>query len=89
MLGAGDTFGINGSFDAQWKTKTKCCLSLHYNVNNSYLFVDGKKIFKFKADNGNINFPTEFCLGCIFNAFGATESRKVSREENVYDFLAD
>ena len=39
------------------KAKTTFCLSSHYNGNNSYLFVNGKEIFKFKADNGNINFP--------------------------------
>ena len=41
-LGKGDTFGINGSFDAPEKkiginfskAKTKLCLSLHYNADN-------------------------------------------------------
>ena len=33
-------------------------LSLHYNDDNSYLFVNGKEIIKFKADNKNVNFPT-------------------------------
>ena len=50
MLGEGDTFGINGSFGAPEKklyinfskAKTKFCLSLHYNNNNSYLFVNEK-----------------------------------------------
>ena len=37
---------------------TKFCSSLHYNADNSYLFVNGKEIFKFKADNKNVNFPT-------------------------------
>ena len=31
----------------------------------SYLFVNGKKIFKFTADNKNVNFPPQFCLGSI------------------------
>ena len=26
-------------------------MSLHYNTDNSYLFVDGKEFLKFKADN--------------------------------------
>ena len=30
-------------------TKKKFCLSLHYNGANSYLFVNGKEIIKFKA----------------------------------------
>ena len=29
---------------------------------------------KFKADNKNANFPTQFCLGSISNGFGAPES---------------
>ena len=43
MLGKEDTFGINGSFDAPGKNfsinfskaKTKFCLRLHYNDDNS------------------------------------------------------
>ena len=31
------------------KTNTKLCLSLHYNRDNSYLFVNGTEIHKFKA----------------------------------------
>ena len=30
------------------------CLSLHYNGANSYLFVDGKEIYKFKAKDSEI-----------------------------------
>ena len=39
-------------------------LSLGYNGDNSYLFTE-IKIFKFKADNKNVNFPPKFCLGSI------------------------
>ena len=35
------------------KAKTKFCLSLHYNADNSYLFVNGKEIYKFKTSNKN------------------------------------
>ena len=63
--------------------QTKFCLSLHYNGESSYLFVNGKEIFKFKANNKNVNFPTQFCLGSISNKFGATEPREVSLKENV------
>ena len=66
---------------------TTFCLILHYNnsceftynsSDNSYLFVDGKEIFKFKADNKNVNFPAQLCLGIISNRFRALESRGVS-----------
>ena len=51
ILGLGPTFGINGSFGSPekifsinfTKANTKFCLSLHYNVDNSYLFVNEKK----------------------------------------------
>ena len=66
ILSDGTTYGINGSFRSPEKTfsfnftkaSTKLCLSLHYNAGNSYLFVNGKEIFKFKADNENANFRT-------------------------------
>ena len=64
-------------------------MSLHYNVHNSYSFVNGKEIFNFKANNKNVNFPTQFCLGSISNGFSATESREVSLNGNVYDFSVD
>ena len=62
-------------------------MSLHCNADNSYFFVNGKEIFK--ADNKNINFPTQFCLGSISNGFSATEIKEVSLYGNVYDFSVD
>ena len=44
----------------------------------SYLFVNGKEIFKVKADNKNVNYPTQFCLWSISDGFGTTESSEVS-----------
>ena len=38
--------------------------------------------FNFK----NVKFLTQFCLGSISNGFSACKSRKVSLNENVYDF---
>ena len=35
-------------------TKKKFCLSLHYNGANSYLFVNGTEIYKFKAKDSEI-----------------------------------
>ena len=42
----------------------KFCLSLHYNGDNSYLFVNGKEIIKFKAKDSEI-VPYPLCLGNI------------------------
>ena len=97
MLGGGPAYGINGSFGSPekkfsfnfTKANTEFCLSLHYNSDNSYLFVNGKEIVKFKADNKNVNFPTQFCLGSRSNGFSATESREVSLNGNVYDVSVD
>ena len=36
------------------ETKTKFCLNLHYNGANSYLFVNGTEIYKFKAIDSEI-----------------------------------
>ena len=33
----------------------KFCLNLHYNGASSYLFVNGKEIYKFRAKNSEIN----------------------------------
>ena len=59
------------------KPNTNFCLSLHYNVDNGYLFVNGKEIFRFKAVNKNFNFQIQFCLGSTSNGFSDTESREV------------
>ena len=51
VLSGGLTYGINGSFGSPekkfsinfTKPNTKCCLSLHYNHDNSYWFDNGRK----------------------------------------------
>ena len=94
ILGEGNTFGNKGSFGAPEKKlsinfskgNTKFRLSLHYNANNSYFFVNGKEICKFKSNNKNVNFPAQVCLGSISNGFSAIEFREVSLNRNVYDF---
>ena len=45
-------------------TKKKFCLSLHYNGANSYLFVNGKEIIKFKANDSEI-VASPLCVGYI------------------------
>ena len=39
-------------------------LSLHYNGNNSFLFVNSVKIYQFKAEDADIK-PYPLCLGNI------------------------
>ena len=38
------------------KTRANFCCSLHCKGYNSYFFVNGKEIFKFKAGNRKSNF---------------------------------
>ena len=49
-----------------------------WDGDTSYLFVNGQEIFKFKANNKNVNFPTRLNLGSISDGFSDTESREVS-----------
>ena len=51
-----------------------------------YWFVNRKEIYKFKANNGIVNFSTQFSLGSISIRFGAGDFREVSLKWNVYDF---
>ena len=75
VLGEGQTFWINGSFGSPEekcsihfrKAKPKFFLTLKCNADNKYLFVNGNEIFKFKADNKNVNFPPQFCLRNILS----------------------
>ena len=45
-------------------TNKKFCLSLHYNGTNSYLFVNGTEIYKFKAKDSE-TLVSPICLGNI------------------------
>ena len=53
------------------------------------MFFNGKEIFKFKAGNKDINFPTQFCLGNMSNRFSATELGGASLNGNIFDFSID
>ena len=45
-------------------TRKKNCLSLHYNEANSYLFVNGIEIIKFKEKDSEM-VAIQLCLGNI------------------------
>ena len=87
ILGEDRTCGINGNFGSPekrfsinfTKANSKFCLSLDYNYDSSYLFVNGKEIYKFKANNKNVNFPTQFCLGSRSSGFSTTESLNLEK----------
>ena len=64
------------------------CLSLHYNSDSSYLFVNGKEIINFKAKNSEIT-PYSLCLGGLSKDFEAGYMRTTRLTGNVYDFSVD
>ena len=70
------------------KTNTKFCLILYYNGANSYLFVNGKEVHKFKAKDSKI-VATSLCLGNISKDFSVDNMKKTGLNEYVYDFIVD
>ena len=61
------------------------CLSLHYNGDNSYLFVNGKEIIDCKAkDSEIILYP--LCLGNISKDFDLGYMEKTGLTGYAYDF---
>ena len=56
-------------------TNKKFCLSLHYNGANSYLFVNGTEIYKFKAKDSEI-VASPLCLGNISKDWSVDNMKK-------------
>ena len=69
-------------------TKKKFCLSLHYNGANSYLFVNGTEIYKFKAKDSEI-VTTPLCLGNISKDWSVNNMKKSGFNGYVYYFSVD
>ena len=57
-------------------TKKKFCLSLHYNGADSYLFVNGTEIYKFKVKDSEI-VATPLCLGNVSKDWSADNMKKL------------
>ena len=70
-------------------TRKKCCLSLHYNGANSYLFVNGTGIIKFKAKESETVPATPSCLGNVSKEFSADNMKNTGFYGYVYDFSVD
>ena len=70
------------------KVNTKFCLSLYYNGANSYLFVNGKEIHKFRAKDFEI-VPNNLCLGNVSKDFSASNMKKTGFNGYIYDFSVD
>ena len=95
VLGKGPTQGLEHTLTAEkmysinfTATKKKLCLSLHYNGANSYLFVNGKEIHKFKAKYSKI-IATPLCLGNTSKDLTVDNMKKTGLNGCVYDFIVD
>ena len=83
ILGEGPTQGLDGTtLTAEEnylininKNNKKFCLSFHYNGANSFVFVNGTNIIKFKAKDSKI-VATPLCLGNISKDFSVDNMKK-------------
>ena len=83
ILGKGPTQGLDGTTVTAEKLHSinftennkKFCLSLHYNGANSYLFINGTEIHKFKAKDSEI-VATPLCVGNISKDFSVDNMKK-------------
>ena len=66
----------------------KFVLSLHYNGDDSYLFVNGKQELKFKCKTENV-VKEMLCIGNFRGQWIASESEKTGLYGNIYDFVVD
>ena len=66
----------------------KNCLSLHYNGKNSYLFINGVEITKFKAKDSNI-ITNPLCLGNISKYCSVDNIKDAESNGYCYDFSVD
>ena len=67
----------------------KFVLSLHYNNNDSYLFINGKQELKFKAKPNPILIEKRLCIGNLSAQWTTSESEKTGLYGNIYDFIGD
>ena len=95
VLGAGLTQGIHDTTLYAEKNfyrnftdfSKKFVLSLHYNGNNSYLFVNGRQELKFKSKTDQL-VKKKLCIGNLSNQ-KTSESEKTGVYGKIYDFVMD
>ena len=94
-MGKGPTQGLKHTLNAEkmysikfTEHNKKICLRLLYNGANSYLFVNGKEIIKFKAKDSEI-VATPLRLGNIYKDWSVDNMKKIGLNGYVYDFSVD
>ena len=95
VLGIGPTQRLEHTLTAEkvysnnfTMTKKKFCLSLHYNGANSYLFLNGIDIYKFKTKDSKI-VATPLCLGNISKDWSIDNMKRTGFNWYVYNFSID
>ena len=96
LLGNGLTQGINDTtiyvekkyFRNFTEPDVKFVLSLHYNDDDSYLFVNGRQELKFKCKTDQL-VKEKLCIGNLSDQWTASESEKTGLYGNIYDFVVD
>ena len=96
LMGTGHTQGINDTtifaeknfyrnFTDFGKTFV---LSLHYNGDDSYLFVNGTQELKFKCKTDQL-VKEKVCIGNVSDQWTTSESEKTGVYGKIYDFVVD
>ena len=96
LMGDGLTQGINDTtlyvekkyFRNFTEPNVKFVLSLHYNGDDSYLFVNGRQELKFKCKTDQL-VKEKLCIGNLSDQWTASESEKTGLYGNIYDFVVD
>ena len=70
------------------QSSKKFILSLHYNGDDSYLFVNGTQELKFKEKDDQI-INKKLCLGNLSSESTKSGSEKTGLYGNIYDFIID
>ena len=94
LMGTGLTQGINDTMIYAEKNVyrnftdfgKKVVLSLHYNGDNSYLFVNGRQEVKFKAKTDQL-VKEKLCIENLSDQWTTSESEKTYGK--IYDFVVD
>ena len=65
--------------------RARFCLGLHYNEDNSYLFLNGTEITKFKAKDSQI-VASLLCLGNISKESSESNMKRTGLYRSIYYF---
>ena len=68
--------------------KNKFCLGLHCNGSSSSVYVQGVKIYQFKAKDTGIE-PCPLCFGSIWKDFTVDNMKNTGLNGYTYDVFVD